>query len=68
MDGRGRAYDNIFNERLWKSVKYEEVYLHDYQSPREARESITNYIDTYNNYRIHQELGYIPPAEVYFKN
>ena len=47
MDGRGRALDNIFTERLWRTVKYEEVYLHDYDSPREARQSLTRYFDFY---------------------
>ena len=68
MDSRGRAFDNIFTERLWRTVKYEEVYLHDYQSPAEARESLGRYIELYNNERLHQSLGYLPPAEVYFKS
>ena len=51
MDGKGRASDNVFTERLWRSLKYEEVYLHDYQSPREARTGITRYLDFYNHER-----------------
>lgn len=66
MDGRGRAFDNIFTERLWRSVKYEEVYIHDYQSPADARFSLTNYFDTYNNRRLHQSLNYKTPTEVYY--
>jgi len=65
MDGRGRAMDNVFTERLWRSVKYEEVYLHDYASPREARQGIGNYLTFYNYDRPHQSLGYLTPAEVY---
>ena len=66
MDGKGRASDNVFTERLWRSLKYEEVYLHDYQSPREARIGISRYLDFYNHERLHQSLGYQTPAEVYF--
>ncbi|HEX9029737.1 MAG TPA: IS3 family transposase [Anaerolineales bacterium] len=67
MDGRGRAMDNIFTERLWRTVKYEEVYLHDYASPREARRSLSTYLDFYNQRRPHQALDYCTPAQVYFK-
>ena len=66
MDGKGRAIDNIFTERLWRSIKYEEVYPKSYESPREARLGITNYMSFYNNERLHQSLGYRPPAEVYY--
>lgn len=66
MDHRGRCFDNIFIERLWRSVKHEEIYLHDYQSPAEAKKSIANYFDLYNYQRLHQVIGYLPPAEVYF--
>lgn len=65
MDGRGRAHDDIFVERLWRSVKYEEVYLHEYASPREARMGLTRYLDFYNQERPHQALNYRTPAEVY---
>lgn len=67
MDGRGRALDNIFTERLWRTIKYEEVYLKDYSSPREARQSLTEYLQFYNERRIHQALEYQTPAELYFK-
>ena len=66
MDGRGRALDNIFTERLWRSVKYEEVYLRDYANPREARLGLTRYFDFYAHQRPHQALGYRTPAQVYF--
>lgn len=66
MDGRGRALDNIFVERLWRSVKYEEVYLHDYSTPREARQGLTRYFQFYDHERPHQALDYRTPADVYF--
>jgi len=65
MDGRGRALDNVFVERLWRSVKYEEVYLKDYQNGWEAEASLESYFRFYNQERIHQALGYRTPAEVY---
>lgn len=65
MDGRGRCFDNIFTERLWRTVKYEEVYLRDYQDFDEARDSLDRYFQLYNNRRLHQALGYKTPAEVY---
>ncbi len=65
MDGRGRALDNIFTERLWRTVKYEEVYLHEYDSPREARQGLASYFQFYNQERPHQALAYRTPAEVY---
>ena len=65
MDGRGRVYDNIFVERLWRSVKYEEVYLHEYASIAEARECLGKYFEFYNNVRPHQSLDYRTPREVY---
>ena len=65
MDGRGRALDNIFTERLWRTIKYEEVYLHDYTSPRQAREQLMGYIQFYNYERLHQALDYRTPASVY---
>jgi putative transposase len=66
MDGRGRVYDNIFVERLWRSVKYEEVYLHDYQTVPEARTHLAAYFEFYNDERPHEALGYRTPHEVYF--
>jgi putative transposase len=65
MDGRGRALDNVFNERLWRTIKYEEVYLNEYSSPREARLRLGHYITFYNHERVHQALAYRTPAEVY---
>jgi len=66
MDGRGRALDNVFTERLWRSVKYEEVYLKNYQTPREARTGLQRYLEFYNYQRPHQALSYQTPAEIYF--
>lgn len=66
MDGRGRALDNIFTERLWRSLKYEEVYLHAYANPREARQGLQGYFEFYNHERPHQALDYRTPAQVYF--
>ena len=65
MDGRRRVYDNIFVERLWRTVKYEEVYLHDYQTVAEAVYGLRRYFGFYNDLRLHQSLGYRTPAEVY---
>lgn len=67
MDGKGRALDNIFVERLWRTVKYEEVYLNDYASPRQARQGIGQYLTFYNQERPHQSLGYRTPAEVHYQ-
>lgn len=65
MDGRGRALDNVFTERLWRSVKYEEVYIRGYENPRGARQSLSRYFEYYNQERPHQALRYRTPAEVY---
>jgi putative transposase len=65
MDGRGRARDNLFTERLWRTIKYEEVYLHDYASPKEAYQQLANYIRFYNFERPHQALAYLTPAQLY---
>jgi putative transposase len=65
MDGKGRAHDNIFTERLWRSVKYEEVYLADYASPREARHGLARYFAFYNTERPHQALAYRCPIDLY---
>jgi putative transposase len=65
MDGRGRCLDNVFVERLWRSVKYEEVYLHAYEDALEARRNIGRYFDFYNERRPHQALGYQTPAAFY---
>ena len=65
MDGRGRALDNIFVERLWRTVKYEDVYLKDYQSVVSTVSGLGAYFEFYNGERLHQSLGYKTPAEVY---
>jgi putative transposase len=65
MDGRGRALDNIFTERLWRTVKYEEVYLHEYDGPKEAHRQLATYFNFYNFERPHQALDYQVPAQAY---
>jgi len=65
MDGRGRVYDNIFVERLWRSVKYEEVYLREYETVREAVSNLRAYFGFYNQERLHQALGYQTPYQLY---
>ena len=67
MDGRGRAMDNIFTERLWRSVKYDEVYIKNYQTVSEAKEGIGAYLYDYNYDRLHSSLNYKKPAEIYFE-
>ena len=66
MDGRGRALDNIFVERLWRSVKYELIYLHDFATVDELTTALSNYFHFYNYERLHQSLAYLVPAEVHF--
>ena len=66
MDGRGRALDNIFVERLWRSVKYEKVYLNDFRTVQEAYQGLKEYFEFYNHERPHQSLDYRTPAEVYW--
>lgn len=68
MDGRGRCMDNIFTERFWRTYKYEEVYLKEYESPRICRQETARYIEHYNNRRPHSALKYQTPAEVYTEN
>ena len=65
MDGRGRWRDNVFVERIWKSIQYEEVYLHTYASVTEARNSIGRYIEFYNATRPHSSLKALTPDQVY---
>ena len=65
MDGRGRCLDNVFVERLWRSVKYEDVYLRGYGSVPELERGLKAYFEFYNGERLHQSLGYRTPAEVY---
>jgi putative transposase len=66
MDGKGRWRDNVLVERLWRSLKYEEVYLHAYGNAVEARRAIGNYFGFFNDERHHQALDYSVPAEIYF--
>jgi putative transposase len=65
MDGRGRALDNVFVERLWRSVKYEDIYLRGYETVPELDQGLMRYFGFYNDERLHQSLGYRTPAEVY---
>ena len=65
MDGRGRVFDNIFVERLWRTVKYEEVYLHDYETVSDAQKGLGRYFPFYNGERFHSSLDYRTPAQVY---
>ena len=65
MDGRGRVFDNIFVERLWRSVKYENVYIQDYQAVPEARTGLGEYFDLYDFQRLHESLDYNTPWEIY---
>lgn len=66
MDHRGRAFDNIFTERLWRTVKYEDIYLKCYETPRDLRNGLGEYMDFYNHKRLHQSLAYCTPAEIYY--
>lgn len=67
MDGKGRAFDNIFIERLWRTVKYEEVYCKAYEDVKEAEKNLGEYFKFYNTRRLHQSLGYKTPEEVFYK-
>lgn len=66
MDSKGRALDNIFVERLWRTVKYEEVYIREYRNVTDACKSLKRYFLFYNNKRLHQALGYLTPAEMHY--
>ncbi len=66
MDGRGRVFDNILIERLWRSVKWEHVYLYDYEHVAALKQGLQTFFPKYNTERPHQELAYATPAEVYF--
>lgn len=67
MDGKGRALDNVFVERLWRSVKYEDIYIHDYRTIPEVRVGLKSYFEFYNTKRPHQSLGYRAPELVYWE-
>ena len=66
-DGKGRAMDNIMVERLWRTVKYEDIYIKDYETVEELKKGLREYFWFYNNERHHQSLGDRTPAEVYFE-
>lgn len=68
MDGKGRCMDNIFTERLWRTVKYENIYLRSYETSDQAREGLTEYFTFYNTHRPHQALDYKTPQELYCSN
>lgn len=68
MDGRGRWRDNVLIERLWRTVKYEEVYLHAYEDGCQAKSGLSSYFDYYNSQRRHQSLGQMTPDEMYYRN
>jgi putative transposase len=65
MDGRGRALDNIFVERFFRTLKYEDIYLNEYETPRALRKGLNRYISFYNERRLHQSLDYNRPADYY---
>ena len=67
MDGKGRALDNVFIERFWRSLKQEKIYLIILNTVKEAKNAITNYISFYNEKRMHQSLEYLTPEQVHFK-
>ena len=68
MDGKGRVFDNIFVERLWRSVKYENIYPNSYETYLDTRSGLLKYFNFYNNDRLHQSLNYETPKSVYFGN
>lgn len=68
MDGKGRALDNVYIERLWRTLKYENIFLHDYQSVKELKRGIDKFFDFYNNERFHQSLNYKTPDDIYLEN
>jgi putative transposase len=66
MDGIGRALDNIYIERFWRSLKYEDIYIKDYSSMAELKEGVKKYVAFYNSERFHQSLNYETPDEIYY--
>ena len=68
MDSKGRALDNVYIERFWRSLKYEDIYIRSYETMKEIKKGINNYIMFFNTERIHQALGYKTPDSVYYNN
>ena len=68
MDGKGRALDNVFVERLWRTVKYEDIYLHEYRNVKECKQGLSRFFHRYNTRREHSSLDYFCPEQIYFKN
>lgn len=66
MDGKGRALDNVFVERLWRTVKYDDVYLHEYRNVKECKQGLSRFFERYNNRREHSSLDYFCPGQIYF--
>jgi putative transposase len=67
MDGRGRCHDNIFIERLWRSIKYELIYLKAFEDGKHLSQEVEQWFEWYNQERFHQALGYKTPDQVYYK-
>ncbi|WZX99280.1 integrase core domain-containing protein [Bacillus sp. FSL W7-1360] len=67
MDGKGRALDNVIIERFWRNIKYEKIYLNEYESPRSVRQGVREYCQYYNEERPHQSLGDVPPERLYYQ-
>ena len=68
MDSKGRALDNVYIERFWRSLKYENIFINDYKSVTELKDGISKYMKFYNTERFHQSLEYKTPDEVYYEN
>ena len=68
MDGKGRTQDEVFVERFWRSLKYENIYMKGYETLKDAKAGISEYMDFYNDRRIHESLSYRTPNEVYYEN
>jgi len=68
MDGKGRCLDNVYIERFWRSLKYENIFIHDYKSVTELKHGISRYMQFYNTVRFHQSLEYKTPDEVYYED
>ena len=66
MDGKGSALDNVFVERLWRTVKYENIYLNKYRTVKDSKQGLARYFEMYNNRREHSSLDYYCPEQIYF--